>query len=420
MRKFFILLAGGYVLISLMGCTSLNRFKSATYREQDHTLVELDLFSTQLLQGVAGPSGGTLWDLSAGAQTQFVQILDRRFPDNGTFIDALGQQYPQSWTFPISDQIEKELRMVFTVRKERDYTQLSDPAGRFSPADRIEFIAFSLTLPDSCRIHFTQWNRFATEYGEIEIGDITFSRNLTFEVDGSLDPVDFNPRFNVGRNEKQVVRSRYLQLNGTLDEKSIEIREEGTREVDLTGNVLADVTLRFEGFPERITLPLFETRDAEGSLNTELGALIFKEVLVPRMEDAPDTIHARLQVEYIYRHVQSGWKTYQEWDDRVEFYSGRMEKDVPLFTRKDYVPDFFCLGLEVPERKTVTLKSFHGREYPLQFASYHDATRVLDWILTRGGEDPIEVSKHTLMFGGIPLTGSETGMLEQFKVMPVY
>jgi hypothetical protein len=420
MKKPYILLAGGYVLISLMSCTSLKRFKSATYMEQDHTLVELDLFSTQLIQGDAGLSGGTLWDLSAGAQTQFVQILDRRYPDNGSFTDALGQQYPESWTFPIDDQIEKKLRMVFTVRKKRDYTHLSKPAGRFSPADRIEFISFSLTLPDSCRLRFTQWNRFATEYGEIEIGDITFSRNLTFEVDGSLDPADFNPRFNLSRNEKQVVRSRYLKLNGILDEQSIEIREEGTREVDLTGNVLADVTLRFEGFPERITLPLFETRDVEGSLNTELGALVFKEVLVPRMEDAPDTIHARLQVEYIYRHVQSGWKTYQEWDDKVEYYSGKMEKVVPLFTRRDYVPDFFCLGLEVPEKKIVTIKSSHGREYPLQFANYHDASRVLEWILARSGQDTIEVSRHTLMFGGIPLTGDEIPMLEQFKVMPVY
>jgi len=420
MKNLCILLAGGTILISQPGCTSLERFKSATYMAQDNTLVEVDLFSTQLLQGEIVPTGGSLWDLSAGAQTQFVQILDRRYPENGLFIDALGRQYPESWTLPVQDQIDKKLRMVFTVRKNRDYTHLSDPASRFSPADRIEFIVFSLTLPDSSGLRFTQWNRYATEYGEIEIGDITFSRNLTFEADGRVDPVDINPRFNLGRNEEQMVRSRYLKLNGTLDERSIEIREEGTREVDLTGNVMADVTLRFEGFPERITLPLFETEDSEGSMKSELKALVLKEALVPRMKDAPDTILARLQVEYIYRHVQSGWKTYQEWDDRVEYYSGWLEKDVPLFTRKDYVPDFFCLGREVPEKKIVTVKNLHGGEYPLQFADYNDASRVLDWIRSRDEQDPLEVGQYTLIFGGMPLTAVGDAGRQQLKVMPVY
>ncbi len=37
-------------------------------------------------------------------------------------------------------------------------------------------------------------------------------------------------------------------------------------------------------------------------------------------------------MDYIYRNVVSGQKTFPEWDDRVRYYSGTVSKRVPLFT----------------------------------------------------------------------------------------
>ena len=216
------------------------------------------------------------------------------------------------------------------------------------------------------------------------------------------------------------MRSRFLKLNGAMDDKWIEIQEEGTRETDLTGNVMADVALSFEGFPERITVPVFTANDPDSSRSPEVKTLIFNEVLVPRMENVPDTIKATLQMEYIYRHVQSGWKTYQEWDDKVEYYSGKVEKEVPLFTRRDYLPEFFCLGTGMSENDTIKVMGMNAKVYPLQFVSYRDASNVLDWLLNQEGEGQLEVGRYTLLYKGAPLGAETLTGNQELRVMPVY
>lgn len=383
-------------------------------------MVEVDLFSTRLSEGEPESPGGNLWALSAGAQTQFVRILDTRYPENGRFIEALGADYSESGSFESGDLTEKNLRMVFNVRKKRDYARLNDPSGRFSPADRIEYLTIRLDLPDTSHLHFTRWNRFATEYGEIAIADITFSRNFQLEADTPLQDAEASPRVTLGRDEKQEIRSRYLKMNGAMDDSWILIEAEGTRESDLTGNVMTDITLQFDPFPDRISYPVFTTEGVENITEPELSGLVFREVMVPRMEEAPEKIVATLRADYIYRHVQSGWKTFQEWDDRVEYYSGTVKKEVVLFTREDYLPDFFCIGTELPEKRKLTIRHPSGNEYPLQFASYMEAGRFLNWLLGRSGSDPVTIGPYTLLFNGIPYAGDMRIGQSGIRVLPVY
>ena len=86
----------------------------------------------------------------------------------------------------MEDFTRKELLMVFTVSRDRDYARLNDPSGRFSPADRIEYLKLTLQIPQENQLKFTRWNRYATEYGEINIADVSFSRSL--ELDAGGDP----------------------------------------------------------------------------------------------------------------------------------------------------------------------------------------------------------------------------------------
>ncbi len=420
MKNWISLLAAGALLFIHSGCTSVKRFSKATYRGTDNSLVDMELFSASLEEVAAETGASTLWDLSAGAQTQYVQILDKRYPENGPFIQAIGRTYPEMWTLPVEGLTEKKLRMIFTIRKKRDYAAINDASARFSPADRIEYLRFRLTLPESDHLRFTQWNRFATEYGEIEIADISFSRNLQLEGEATVGEMDAGTRGIVGRNEQQELRSRYLKLNGSMGDRWIEIEEEGTRETDLTGNVLADVMLRFEGFPEKLASPVFQPAGEALSGDPQVKGLVINEILVPRMEDAPDTLQALLQVEYIYRHVQSGWKTFQEWDDRVEYYSGRLEKEINLFTRDGYVPALFCIGSEPVQRRAVRIRNRAGHEYPLQFGSYQEAARFRDWLFTLEGNEPVVCSGYTLLYGEDPLRGEDLTGGAGLKVMPVY
>ena len=121
------------------------------------------------------------------------------------------------------------------------------------------------------------------------------------------DKTDIGLNVSVRKEEDQEIRSRFLKLNGKISEQKIEIEEEGTREIDLTGNVIADVAVEFAGFPERITIPLFADGDGNNNRLPEVTALKFVDVVVPQIQAAFDTIRAILLCDYVYRHVQSGW-----------------------------------------------------------------------------------------------------------------
>jgi hypothetical protein len=420
MKKLFTLLAAGGTILSLIGCTSVKRFSSATYKGTDPSLVDMELFSANFEQVGNDTRESNLWDLSAGAQTQFVQILDRRYPENDQFMEALARTYPEEWSQSPGSLTEKKLRMIFTIRKKRDYTVINDASGRFSPADRIEYLRFRITLPESDHLRFTQWNRFTTEYGEMEIAGVTFSRSLQVEGEGTLGEVEVGTRGILGRNEQQELRSRFLKLNGSMGDRWIEMEEEGTREIDLTGNVMADVQLRFDGFPEKLAVPIFETNGEELPGLPRVKGLILKEVLVPWMKEAPDTLRALLQVEYIYRHVQAGWKTFQEWDDQVEYYSGTLEKEISLFTRSEYVPAFYGIGTRSGGSGGLRVRSRNGNEYPLQFGSYQEASQFRDWLYTLEGPGPVRCSGYTLLYGATPLRTEKLTEGIEMKVMPVF
>jgi len=221
------------------------------------------------------------------------------------------------------------------------------------------------------------------------------------------------------------VRSRYLKLNGSISPLRIEMEAEGTREIDLAGNVVADVSLAFEGFPEKVTLPVYGSEDEDGSL--QIARLSFVDVVIPRIKDLPDPIMATLRMEYIYRHVESGWRTYQEWDDKVAFYSGKVSKQIALFSKDEYLPRLYCIGSDQEGREALKIRSSSGEEHPLQFMNYQEAGRFLRWLLSfssaqEEGEKKrqIEVGKFTLMWGGEPLWADMYTSILKLKVMPVY
>jgi len=419
MRKSIFLITGVLLLFVLNSCTTVKRFKSAEYKGEDNKLVNVELFNTRLSAEPGNIQEKNLWTLSANAQTRLVQILDERYPDNEQFMEVLSGTYGSN-KLPVEAYTRKDLRMVFSVSKSRDYTRLNDARGRFSPADRIEYLRLSLEIPESYRLRFHEWNRYTTEYGEIDIADVSFSKNLDLTLDGSSATLDMRTEARLGRNEKQGISKRYLKLNGSISDFRAVIESEGTREVDLTGNVVADVSLAFAGFPELLMVPVFADTGAIDGME-EVLALKFVEALVPAMEDAPDTLFANLTLDYIYRHVQSGWKTFAEWDDGVEYYQGRVSKKVALFLKKDYLPSFFCIGSDQGARSELKFRISPEKEYLLQFRDRQDASRFLQWMQNpeRQQAEPVFIGNSKLLYKGEPITPGEL-VRNQLKVMPVF
>jgi hypothetical protein len=430
--KFISLIGAGLIILS-SGCTSVKRFRSASYRGEDPDLVDMELFGTRLEPPGDPGAGKSLWDLSPSAQTQMIQILHERYPDNSAFLLAMNRKYLLGDS-PAPDFTSRNLRMVFTISKQQDHSSFGKAGSHFSPADRIESLKFSLELPPESGLRFREWNRYATEYGDLELAEVSFSRSLEVETQASGEVAKGSLKGSLDRREEQEIRSRTLVLNGSISDHRLEIREEGTREIDLAGNVIADVALEFKQYPERLTIPLFSSGadSPPGAVPLATGAaprvtaLGFVTVMVPRMEEAPERLVGKLELEYIYRHVESGWKTFQEWDDRVAWYKGRVVKEVTLFEKQDYVPAFSCIGTDTGRTVALRVRLPGGQEFPLHFSDPATAAGFLDWLI-RGsgaaggtGDEPVQIGDHRLLYGDEILTRSMLAEGLDLKVLPVY
>jgi hypothetical protein len=433
-RYIFLLLLTGMIISA--GCTTLKRYSSVKEYGTNDTLADVDLFGFRLSRPLPGKSTKSLWDLSADAQSQYIKILNSRYPDNKMFINSLSFEYmkDQAEVLP-DDYIDKELKLIFSVSRKRGYSKSGTPSGlRLSPADRIEYLKISLEiLEDSC-LRFTDWNKYTTEYASVDIADVSFTRSLDLEASSSIgvtkEPDEGNAtakgKSSVSRTEDQTIKYRYLLLNGRINERKIEMEEEGYREIDLAGNIIADVSLEFYAFPETV-VRITGLRDSTGKFtDQDKSAIFYSNVVVPKM-DNNDTIKAVLRMDYVYRNVGSGKRTFPEWDDRVTYCTGSVKKKIPLFTASDYVPDFYCIGsaLDSERKDLITIEKSVKMFYPLIFRTYDEASAFYEWLMysLRKNEykgEPVKIGGQTLKFKGSDLTFKQIEEITGFGVLPYY
>lgn len=424
----FIVISG---LMVSTGCTTLKRYSSMADPAVNNTIADVNLFGISLSSPEPGKNSRSLWDLSADAQSQFIKILNTRFPDNSMFLNSFNLEYmKESDESSLNNYINKDLRLVFSVSKMRKIPAgILLPGIDISPADRLEYIRISLRIPEDSILKFRSWNKFATEYGSVDIADVSFSRTIQLSTSGSYDngkaggAFSANTASNVNRKEDQSLKQRYLLLNGRIDERKIEMEEEGTRETDLTGNIIADVSLGFNSFPETLTT-FSGLKNIMGEFNDPSGVRVeYSVVSVPRMREIKDTIKGELQMEYVYRNVVRGSKTFPEWDDRIKYYSGNVKKIIPLFTSHEYVPDFYCIGTDIPVRELLKIRVSDNNLSCLKFRSYNEAVDFYSWLLQYMAR---EGSATNLKIEGQPLLFKDNNLISvqvrdpNFRVLPYY
>lgn len=425
------------VILLNCSCTTLKRYDSIQPASTDNNLADIDLFGFRLSKPMPETGIKTLWDLSADAQSQFIKILNSRYPDNERFINAMSYEYIKPNTIQIpGDYVNKDLRMVFSVSKRRGFGERNSPPGyNLSPADRIEYLKISLKIPDRSGLRFTGWNMFTTEYGSIEIGDVSFSRSIEINASGLLSAegkvtsgeLTAGGKSSTVRKEDQGIQYRYLRLNGRMNNDRIEMEEEGTREIDLTGNIVADVTVEFDRFPEMVT-EISGLKDSTGRFNDpERLMMINSETLIPRVDNIKDTIFADLRMDYVFRNVLRGQKTFPEWDDKVRYARGSVSKRIPLLTSQDYVPEFYCIGTNAPssEREILKISEPGNKEYAMIFKTRDEADSYYEWLThyfksSINSGKPVKIGNYTLKFMNNDLTNKYFGINPNLSVVPYY
>ena len=411
-----------FAVLIIDGCTTVKRYHSVLPGLSDSTVAATDLFGYRLSDPGASISGNTLWDLSADAQSQLIKILNTRYPDNGLFREAISYRYPENlYEKSAYDYVTRDLRLIFSVSRSHDYFKGREGGVRLSPADRIEYLKITLEIPEEAPLRFKGWNMYSTEYGTIDIADISFSRTLDLDAssvltagkDDNTTELSAGGKYSATREEDQKIKYRYLKLNGRISNRMIEMEEEGTRETDLTGNITADVSLEFGRFPERITIFTGLTDSTGKPAKPENVSVRFLDVDVPAMDNIQDTIYAKLRMDYIYRNVVKKQKTFPEWDDQIRYINGTATKMVPILTAKDYVPRFYSIGIlnSGGSRDLLSIRVNEKNTIPLIFSSFKEANDFLEWLYRYSVngklEEPIKLGEYSLLIRGEYLLRNE-------------
>ncbi|TFH34762.1 MAG: hypothetical protein E4G95_07740 [Bacteroidia bacterium] len=431
MNKLLLLFATTLLLL-LTTCTTVKRYSTAKLAGDDPSLVSVDLFGYSLSYADEELPRGTLWELNATAQANLLEILNKRHPDNEGFINSLSNNYLSAGVPDgiLTDYSSKDLRLILSVSRKRDYSTLGKGSSSGTPAaDRIEYLKIAVLLPDSLNIRFTGWNRYITEYADIDIAGVSFTRSFDIGSDAAISETG-NFRRSSGSSsasgtlvmkEDQKIRYRYLKLNGKINDRKIEIEEEGTRETDLTGNILADLSLSFGTFRERVFIPFLLDQPGDiASMN-----LHGFDMLVPDFENEAGPVIANLEVDFLYRHVAKGSKTFQEWDDHVEYYTGKNISKITLFDRDDILPPLHVIGIGKESRQVIMIKTGDEEWYTLKFRNWYDATIFLNWLNQysrelKNPDQPVIAGRDTLWFNGEVLTAKVFSNTDQPMVMRYY
>jgi hypothetical protein len=423
--------------IMITACTSLKRYSSVEQAGVDNTLADIDLFGFRLSDAGSAAGSKTLWDLSADAQSQYIKILNNRYPDNEKFIEAMSLGYltPES-PQTNDDYVKKDLRMIFSVSKRHDYVRKTSVAAPvLSSADRIEYLRISLRIPEGCGLSFSGWNMFTTQYGTINIADLTFSRSISIDGTGQVSTpgksqlAEFSggSSSSVSHREDQQLKYRYIMLNGMISKNGLEMEEEGTRETDLSGNISADISLEFDKCFSTIT-EITGTRDSTGRFNPpEKLAVRLSAISIPSIDEMKDTIFAELRMDYTFRNVLKGEKTFQEWDDHIRYYRGSVTKKIALLTREDFVPDLLCIGTgtEPAGRETIRLLSPGNRVCSMVFRNSRGAGNFYEWLdqylrRSENREKTVTIGGYKLLLGEKDLTGALYLSHPDLNVNPIY
>ncbi len=353
--------------------------------------MSIDLFGTKIEAAGEEDESKSLWDLQAEGQAELIKELSKRNSEDEKFASALNNKYIKGKSKTITDYTSKDVRLIFSISKKRNYQALPGFASSttsFTLGDRIEYVKFDIVIPNNVNLSFVKWNKFSTEYATINVADVSFNRSLEVtassgitNVSGAEKTVDnkkttssnsltptISGKGTTGIIENQIVRYRYVGLNGTISDKKASIEQEGIREIDLTGNVIADFNLKFDEFPETIT-SIEDYKAASGAYNAPKNLKVsLYTAMVPIVSGLPEKIEASLNYQYAYRHIVKGEKTYYEWDDKIEYITGTASKTITLFKRDDYLPSFYNISERAPDhvfgyqRTRIVLKDVHSNE----------------------------------------------------------
>jgi hypothetical protein len=356
--------------------------------------------------------------LSAEGQASLISAIAQVESSVAGLYQNLAKGFKKQPATDVIDRSQITRRIVFS-------TQKTDLAGE--SADRISRLEFRLEFsPTSLADHlqFHQWNRFETEYGEVDLGKIGVKKGT--EISAKLSPT-FGGTLNAGEagitasrevSEELNLRQRFIALTGILDINRAMLVQEGVVGIDLSGNTSIDLSIKF--VPAEIDsdqIVKFDSfRTSKGLKTADEVSYRVIPIYIPSLNvvnKLKNGVLCQLSGNYVLRHVRKGGETIIEGDDVVVFFRGSLQvtpNPISLMSGEQIQQlraRFFIHPLG-KEGENLAIDHSRNPTQRLDFATYQEADEFLDWITT---QNAITVGGRNLKLNQKPLAQTDIAAL---------
>jgi hypothetical protein len=310
------------------------RYKSITVTNDNNAIknkIDVNAYVIEKEKGES-PKPKTIFDLSPKAQAALISELSKKETATDKFISGLTNNLSSkpSNTTEIIDYSQFEKRIVVSIRNKSHM-----------PADRISKINITLDIGNEVKI--LSCNKLTTEYQTLDLGKLNYSNTQNAEVTGNASieagneatitgdktsekatgkmGVGVAGKLSANRSfsEEVLLKQRMVALNAAISQNKLSLYQEGISGIDLTGNILADVTLGIENLKVEKIYSFSEL--IKNDVVTDAGNIKASEKIIICPNLTQD-IKAKISFEADYREVLKKHKTISESDDKVNLYYG--------------------------------------------------------------------------------------------------
>jgi hypothetical protein len=337
--------------------------------------------STFTLDIPPSPSKNSLLQMSPEGQAAFIKAIGEKTSSVGTLLKSLGGNIGTSKKAgDIIDLTKFKKRVVFSVEKRT----FADPG--IGPADRIDQLLIELSNLQNAS--FVSWDKFETKYETVDLGKITSTQEFNLGLEIPIKDPDVNTTIGgkQGLSEEVLLRQRYVELTGRLDNKNARLYQQGVMGIDLAGNFSVDFTIEIDqnSIASATVTSLKNLWNGSNPNNAKDIQISFFEL---KYSEISTPISCDLVSKYSLRHVEKNEHTIIEGDDVVKFIKGtNPQKTIELVRKEElrvrvfYIVTNIDINCMIPSPNGYILHLYRYEKRPLCFFDYENAKSFLDWL----------------------------------------
>ncbi len=311
------------------------RYKTITVTENDVAIgdrIDVNAYVIEKEKSES-PKPKTIFDLSPKGQAALITELGKKETATDKFVSGLTNNLSAKPNpAEIIDYSQFEKRIVVSVRNKSHM-----------PADRIEKIIITLDIGSEVKI--LSCNKLTTEYQTLDLGKLNYTNTQNAEISGSAGieagneatlanekitntttgktSAGLTGKFSASRSlsEEVLLKQRMVVLNAAISQNKLSLYQEGVGGIDLTGNILADVTLAIEDLKVEKAYAFSEL--IKNEVLSEAASIKVSEKLLI-CPNITNDVKANVSFEGGYRQVLKRHNTISESDDKVQSYYGKV------------------------------------------------------------------------------------------------